>query len=72
VVFPEARILNRASVKGAVIGEGTTIGKDSIVREGCVIGDYVTIKEGVILNRNVTVCHSKEIKEDAPESTHII
>ncbi len=72
VVFPEATISDHASVRGAVIGEGAAIGKGATIMEGCVIGDYVTIRDNLTLSRDVTVCHSKEVKENAPESTRII
>lgn len=72
VVFPEAAILDGACVSGAVVGEGATIGRGATVMEGCVIGDYVTVRDNVVLSRNVTVCHSKEVTEDVPESTRII
>ena len=72
VVFPEATISNDATVKGAIIGEAATIGKGATISEGCVIGDYVTINDNVIVSKNATVCHSKEVKENVTESTHII
>ncbi len=72
VVFPEATISDYASVEGAVVGEGATIGKGAIIKEGCLIGDYATIRDNVLLSRNVTVCHSKEVKENVPESGRII
>ena len=72
VVLPDVTIMDKASVKGAVIGEGATIGKGATINEGCIIGDYTSIKDGVQLARNVTVCHSKEVNENVPESTHII
>jgi len=72
VVFPEATISDHASVRGAVIGEGATIGRGAEIMEGCVIGDYVTIRDNITLSIDVTVCHSKEVKENVPESTRII
>jgi mannose-1-phosphate guanylyltransferase len=72
VVFPLVTIEDKAQIKGAVIGEGTTIGAGTKVSEGCIIGDYATIHEGLIISKNVTVCHSKEVKENIPESKRII
>jgi len=72
VVFPEATISDNASVRGTVIGEGATIGRGAEIMEGCVIGDYVTIRDNIKISRDVTVCHSKDIKENVSESTHII
>jgi NDP-sugar pyrophosphorylase family protein len=72
VVFPEATISDHASVRGAVIGEGATIGRGAEIMEGCIIGDYVIIRDNITLSRDVTVCHSKDIKENISESTHII
>lgn len=72
VVFPLATIEDNAQVKGAVIGEGATIGAGTKISEGCIIGDYAIIHEGIVISKNVTVCHSKEVKENVPESKRII
>jgi mannose-1-phosphate guanylyltransferase len=72
VVFPGTTISDNASVRGAVIGEEVTIGRDAEIMEGCVIGDYVTISDNVTISRGVTVCHSKVVKENVSESTRII
>jgi mannose-1-phosphate guanylyltransferase len=72
VVLPHATILDDAQVIGALIGEGATLGKGSKIREGCIIGDDVTIRDNITLSRDVTVCPSKEVNENAPESTRII
>jgi len=72
VIFPLATIEDNAQVKGAVIGEGATIGAGTKISEGCIIGDYAIIHEGIVISKNVTVCHSKEVKENVPESKRII
>ncbi len=72
VVFPLATIEDNAQIKGAVIGEGATIGAGTKIGEGCIIGDYATIHEGIVISKNVTVCHSKDVKENVPESKRII
>ena len=72
VVFPLATIEDNAQVNGAVIGEGATIGAGTRISEGCIIGDYATIHEDLVISKNVTVCHSKEVKENIPESKRII
>ena len=72
VVFPNATIEDNASVTGAVIGEAATIGSGATISEGCVIGDYAIIHDNVIISRDVTVCHSKEVTENIPESKRII
>ena len=55
-----------------VKGEGAEIGADAKISEGCIIGDYAKIYDQVTVNRNVTVCHSKDVKDDIPESKRII
>lgn len=72
VVFPAATIDDNASVRGAVIGEGAIIGAGTKINEDCVIGDYATIQDNIIISRGVTVCHSKEIKENILEPKHMI
>lgn len=72
VVFPRATIDDNATVKGAVIGEGAVIGSGATISEECIIGDYATIHSNVVIQRNVTVCHSKEVNENIPESKRII
>jgi len=72
VVFPNASIQDNTSIKGAIIGEGATIGRGATIMEGCVIGDYATIYDGIIVSKDVTVCHSKEVKENILESKRII
>jgi mannose-1-phosphate guanylyltransferase len=72
VVLPHATISDDAKITGALIGEGATIGKGAKIRDGCVIGDYATIQDNMTLSRDVTVCPSKEVNENAPESTRII
>jgi mannose-1-phosphate guanylyltransferase len=72
VVFPFATIEDNAQVRGAVIGEGATIGAGTKISKGCIIGDYSTIHDNLVISRNVTVCHSKEVKENIPESKRII
>lgn len=72
VVFPDAIIEDNVSVRGAVIGEGVTLGNGAEIRDGSVIGDYANIHANIKVSQNVTVCHSKEIKENVPESKRII
>ena len=45
-------------------------GEDSITIN--VPGDYATIQDNIIISRGVTVCHSKEIKENILEPKHMI
>ncbi|MCW4015301.1 MAG: NDP-sugar synthase [Candidatus Bathyarchaeota archaeon] len=72
VVFPNATIEDNASVRGAVIGEETTIGASAEIMEGCVIGDYASIHPNVTVGKGVTVCHSKEVTENVANSDRII
>jgi NDP-sugar pyrophosphorylase family protein len=72
VVFPDVTIADTAQVRGAIIGEGATIGKGATINEGCVIGDYAKIHDNITISRDVTVCYSKEVTNNVPESKHII
>jgi len=72
VVFSDAVISDYASVKGAIIGEGATIGRGAKINEGCVIGDHAIIKGNIKVSKDVTICPSKDVTENVPESTRII
>jgi mannose-1-phosphate guanylyltransferase len=72
VIFSDSTIQDNACVRGSVIGEGVTVGNAAKIMDGCVIGDYVVINDKVKVSRNVTVCHSKDVKEDVPENERII
>ena len=72
IVFPHVTIEDNAIINNAIIGEGALIGAGAKINEECIIGDYAIIHSDVVLERNVTVCHSKEVKENIPESKRII
>jgi mannose-1-phosphate guanylyltransferase len=72
VILPSVMIGDFSSINGAIIGEGTTIGKKVTIEEGCVIGDFAKINNGVSLARDVSVCPAKEISESVLTPKSII
>jgi len=69
VVFPGTMISDFASIRGAIIGEGASIGRRVKIKDGCIIGDHATIQDKVTLTRGVTVCPSREVTESASTPT---
>jgi mannose-1-phosphate guanylyltransferase len=72
VILASVMIGDFSSVKGAIIGEGATIGKKVKIEKGCIIGDFARINNGVSLARNVSVCPAKEISESVLTSKLVI
>lgn len=72
VIFSGVTISDFASIRGAVIGEETIIGKRAKIEETCFIGDHATVRENVTLARGVTVCSFKDVPESVTESTCLI
>ena len=72
VIFPNVTIEDNASVIASVIGESAKIGANTRISEGCIVGDYVTIHDDITISTNVSICHSKEVTENVPESKQII
>ena len=60
VIFPDAKIDDYSTIKGAIIGEGAIIGKKAKISQGCIIADQAKVKDNVSL-ANVAVCPAKEI-----------
>jgi mannose-1-phosphate guanylyltransferase len=63
IIFPRTNISDFASIKGAIIGEASTIGRWVKIENGCIVGDHAMIQDNVTLTQGVTVCPSKEVKE---------
>jgi mannose-1-phosphate guanylyltransferase len=63
IIFPRTEISDFASIKGAIIGEATMVGKWVKIESECIVGDYVVIKDNVTLTKGVSVCPFKEITE---------
>jgi len=64
IIFPRTHISDFTSIKGAIIGEATMIGRLVTIENGCIIGDYVIIQDNITLTQDVTVCPSKEVTEN--------
>jgi mannose-1-phosphate guanylyltransferase len=61
VIFPNVEIGEFASIDGALIGEGTRIGKNVKITSGCIIGDHAKIKDNLHLSHVQTICPAKEV-----------
>ena len=63
IIFPRTIISDFTSIKGAVIGEASIVGRWVKIESGCIIGDHAMIQDNITLTQGVTVCPSKEVKE---------
>jgi len=63
IIFPGAVVSDFSSLKGAIIGEATIIGKWVKIEDNCIVGDHAMIHDNVTLTRGVTVCPQKEVIE---------
>jgi len=63
IIFPSTAISDFSSLKGAIIGEDTIIGKWVKIEDNCIVGDHVMINDNVTLTKGVTVCPQKEVTE---------
>jgi mannose-1-phosphate guanylyltransferase len=64
VVFPDAKIDDYTSIKGAIIGENAEIGKKVKITQGCIIADQAKIKNNISLTNDTAVCPAKEVTEN--------
>jgi len=72
VIFPHTTISDYSTIKGAVVGEHVTLGRNVRIEEGCLVGDYVTIQDNTTLSQNVKVCPSKKVDERTTTSQCIV
>ncbi len=63
IIFPRTIISDFTSIKGAIIGEASMIGRWVKIESGCIVGDHAVIHDNVTLTQGVSVCPSKEVKE---------
>lgn len=63
IIFPRTIISDFTSIKGAIIGEASMIGRRVKIESGCIVGDHAMIHDKVTLTQGVTVCPSKEVTE---------
>ncbi len=63
IIFRRTIISDFTSIKDAVIGEASMIGRWVKVESGCVVGDHAMIRDNVTLTQGVSVCPSKEVTE---------
>ncbi len=63
IIFPRTIISDFTSIKGAIIGEASLIGRRVKVESGCIVGDHAMIQDQVTLTQGVIVCPSKEVTE---------
>ncbi len=63
IIFPRTIISDFTSIKGAVIGEASMIGRWVKIESGCIVGDHAMIHDKVTMTQGVSVCPSKEVRE---------
>ncbi|MFQ6086829.1 MAG: sugar phosphate nucleotidyltransferase, partial [Candidatus Bathyarchaeia archaeon] len=63
IIFPRTIISDFTSIKGAIIGEASMIGRWVKIENGCIVGDHAMIQDNVTLTQGVSVCPSKEVTE---------
>ena len=63
VILSETAISHFASIDGAIIGEGASIGRKTTITKGCIIGDHAKIKDKVTLAKGTTICPATEVSE---------
>jgi NDP-sugar pyrophosphorylase family protein len=68
VIFADAKIDDYASVRGAIIGEGATIGKRVKIPSGCIVADQAKIRDNVSLTCETSVCPAKEVTQNLLKS----
>ena len=60
IIFREAKIKERSSIKDSIVGEHAVIGANAEIR-GVILSDYVIIRDKVNLGPDVVVCPHKEV-----------
>ncbi|NIW11357.1 MAG: hypothetical protein GWN33_12985, partial [Gammaproteobacteria bacterium] len=63
IIFPRTFISDFTSIRGAIIGEASMIGRWVKIESGCIVGDHTTIRDNVALTQGVIVCPSNEVTE---------
>jgi len=63
VILANTVISDHCRVEGAVIGDGTFIGKKVEIRRGCLIGDQARLGDNVKLVEGATVCPASQISQ---------
>jgi len=60
IIFREAKIRERSSIKDSIVGEHAVIGAKARIRR-VILSDYVIVRDEVKLGPNVVVCPHKEV-----------
>ncbi len=63
VIFPDAKIDDFSTIKGAIIGEGAIIGKKVKISSGCIVADQAKIQDNISLTKKISICPAKEVTE---------
>lgn len=63
IIFPRTIISDFTSIKGAIIGETSMIGRRVKIESGCIVGDHAMIQDNVTLTQGVSVCPSRKVTE---------
>ena len=61
IIFPDAKIDDYSTIKGAIIGEDAIIGKKVKINQGCIVADQAKIKNNIALTEETAVCPAKEV-----------
>lgn len=59
------------SIKNAIIGESSILGRWVKIEDGCILGDHVIINDDVTL-ASVKVCPSKEVESSIVQPSTIM
>jgi len=68
IIFPDAKIDDYSTIKGAIIGEDAIIGKKVKINQGCIVADQAKIKNNIALTEETAVCPAKEVSENILKS----
>ncbi len=71
IIFREARVRERSSINGSIIGEHAVIGKNVKIRERTIVSDYVSVRDNVNLGPEIIVCPHKEVDRSVRGPEHI-
>jgi len=63
IIFPRTNISDSTSIKGAIVGEASIIGRWAKVESGCIVGDHAIIHDNVTLTKGVSVCPFRDVTE---------
>jgi mannose-1-phosphate guanylyltransferase len=72
VIFSHVTILEGSTIRGSIIGEFVTLGRNVKVERGCLIGDHANVQDNTLLKRDTRVCPSKDVNSETALSQCIM